>query len=315
MTSSKTAMACPGVSIALPVYNAAKTLPLAIRSMLRQTFTDFELIILDDGSTDDSAQVIARFDDPRIRYISDGRNRGLAARLNQAIDLARGKYIARMDADDVSYPERLARQVSYLDQHPDVDLLGTGALIFQGNGEVVSRFPVQMRHDDICRQPWKGFCLAHPSWMGRADWFRKFRYRYPEVVRAEDQDLLLRSCRSSRFANLMEPLLGYRQEPITAGNVGRIVLAKRSYAIAAARFYWQSRQLPMAFFALAVQYAKSVVYRFSAALGLNRYLLSHLALPTDSHEVAQWQALWMSLQDEGSSKDQVKMRNDRPGAK
>ena len=92
----------------MPVYNAGKYLRLAVLSIVRQTFTDWELLIVDDGSTDNALQGIADIDDARIRILRDGKNKGLAARLNECIDLARGKYFARMDQDDVSYPERFS---------------------------------------------------------------------------------------------------------------------------------------------------------------------------------------------------------------
>lgn len=201
----------PAVSVLLPAYNAAATIDVAVRSILGQTFQDIELIVIDDGSRDGTAQRVEALQDGRIRIFSEGRNAGLAVRLNQGIDLARGRYIARMDADDVAYPERLERQFRFMETNLGVDLLGARALVFEGEGEIVGLLPFHETHEQLCRRLWNGIYLPHPTWFGRAAWFRRFRYGIPEVVRAEDQDLLLRACGESCYACLPEVLLGYRQ--------------------------------------------------------------------------------------------------------
>src|ERR1700743_863972 len=111
----------PVITIAMPFYNCAATLELAIRSLLNQSFGDFELLLCDDGSDDQGLAIARSFDDPRVICWSDGRRRRLAARLNECIDRARGQFLARMDADDISYPDRLARQLAYMEANPDVD--------------------------------------------------------------------------------------------------------------------------------------------------------------------------------------------------
>ena len=115
----------PRVTIALPVYNGGATLKLAVHSVLQQSFTDWELIILDDASTDNSLEVMRSFDDPRIRLVEGEHNLGLSARLNMAVDMACGDYFARMDQDDISLPLRLGKQLGYLQKHGEVDLLAT----------------------------------------------------------------------------------------------------------------------------------------------------------------------------------------------
>lgn len=204
----------PLVSIALPVLNAEKTLAAAIRSICDQTFDDWELIVLDDGSTDNSLAIAERFDDPRIKVLSDGRNMGIAARLNQAINLSRGKYFARMDADDVSFPRRIELQIQFMKSHRDIDLLATGIVIFRGDGDPIGVFPVAETHEKICFRPWGGFYFPHSTWLGRSEWFLRYRYR-SLMNNAEDQDLLLRTYRYSRFACLPQILLAYREEPRT----------------------------------------------------------------------------------------------------
>src|ERR1035437_9491972 len=183
----------PEVSVLLPVRDGARTLALAMLSVLDQSFGDFELLVLDDGSIDASPNIALRFGDPRVRLLRDGMKQGLAARLNQGIDAAAGRYIARMDADDVCFPDRFARQVARLNTERSLDLIGCRVLDFDDSGSATGLRPYRLSHEALCALPWNGFYLVHPSWMGRADWFRRYRYQIPEVVRAEDQELLLRA--------------------------------------------------------------------------------------------------------------------------
>ncbi len=202
----------PSITIILPVYNGAITLADSIRSVLRQTFTNYEILLLDDGSTDNSLDIAKTFSDPRIRIIQNGTNCGLAYRLNQGIDLARSPYIARMDQDDICFPERLARQFQFLESHPDIDLLGCRVMVFRNLNTVLGLAPFRETHEDICRYPWRGLYLAHPTWMGKTEWFRRHRYSIPEAVLSDDQELLLRAYPESRFFCLEEVLLAYRKE-------------------------------------------------------------------------------------------------------
>src|SRR6267154_2823682 len=229
----------PIVSVVLSVCNARQTLPQALASIQFQTFREWELILIDDGSTNGCMAGFVALDD-RIRVVQDGRNLGLAARLNQGIDLARGKYLARMDQDDVAYPSRLERQVEFLERNPNVDLAGTKAIVFRDEGHPVGLFPFCATHAEICAHPWNGFYLPHPTWMGRIEWFQRHRSTMPEVVRAEDQDLLLRAYDSSRFACVDEILFGYRKAPQLLGKLrtGRINLARAQLRVHAAKGRW-----------------------------------------------------------------------------
>ena len=198
----------PLISIVLPAFNAEKTIGDAIASILHQTHKNWELLLIDDGSKDQTVEIARRFNDPRIKIFADGINKGLPTRLNEAIDSSSGIYFARMDNDDISFPERLGKQVEYLESHPEIDLLGTRAMAFITPGIAMGLFPFRGTHEEICSRPWNGFYLPHPTWIGRIEWFRK--YRYHDVNRAEDQDLLLRSYTDSRFACLPEVLFAYR---------------------------------------------------------------------------------------------------------
>lgn len=217
----------PLVTVAMPVYNAGKYLRLAVLSIIKQTFTDWELLILDDGSTDNALQTIADINDARIRILRDGKNKGLAARLNECIDLARGKYFARMDQDDVSYPERIARQIEALGNDSRLDLVAVRTIMVDENNAVAGLFPYALHHDEICARPWMGFHFPHPAWTGRIEWFRKYRYAVPGPYFCEDQELLLRSYGASRIATVDEVLFAYR----IRSKVGWQKLAKTRRAI------------------------------------------------------------------------------------
>lgn len=191
----------------MPVFNCSPTLKTAVRSIVMQTHTDWELLIIDDSSTDDTLAVANAIQDPRVRVFSDRMgNVGLAARLNQGIDLARGHFIARMDGDDVSFPQRLQRQLEFLEQHPKVDLVGCSMIIFKGAGEWVGLQPARRTHDQVCGNALRSCLLPHATWMGRAAWFRAHRYD-PLHRRAEDRELLLRTRDCSRFAGSSNPCM------------------------------------------------------------------------------------------------------------
>lgn len=254
----------PEVSVLLPVRDGAPTLALAMLSVLEQSFRDFELLVLDDGSVDATPDIALAFGDPRVRLLRDGLKQGLATRLNQGIAAATGRYIARMDADDVCFPERFARQVARLDAEDSLHLIACRVLDFDENGSATGLRPYRSGHEALCARPWNGFYLVHPSWMGRADWFRRYRYQIPEVVRAEDQDLLLRAYPDSRFDVLDEILLAYRMGP----TVLRKQLAQRRCLLAAQidRFA-QRRQwdyLALAVLATGLKLSRDLVFATTA---------------------------------------------------
>jgi glycosyltransferase involved in cell wall biosynthesis len=278
----------PLVSIGMSVFNCEHTLNIAVQSILNQTYSNWELILIDDGSQDRTLEIAKSFQDPRIKVLSDSRNRRLPIRLNQAIALSSGKYFARMDGDDVSYPERLQRQVEYLEHHPEIDLLGTANINFNEDGQVIGIAPTYQSHAEICDRPWSSFMLLHPTWMGKLDWFQKYRYR-SDAIRIEDYDLMLRTYQASRFASLPDVLLGYRVSSLSL---------KKSLT---SRYYLCSLFLQTALrnrnwiFAYAVleQIAKSLVEIISVAAGLGYKLLQHrIGTPINNSDLAQWQQIW-----------------------
>ena len=196
----------------MPVYNATSTLDLAIRSIQYQTLDAWELILVDDASSDDLHSIVSPFGDLRIQVAGNTANLGLAASLNRAVEIATAPYIARMDADDISYPERLEVQYDFMESHRSVDLVGTGALVFKEMGEAIGIMPATATHKAICDGGLRGaFPLYHPTWMGKKEWFRRHAYD-PLFRKAQDYELLLRASRTSTYANIQEILLGYRWE-------------------------------------------------------------------------------------------------------
>jgi glycosyltransferase involved in cell wall biosynthesis len=282
--------ASPAITIAMPFYNSAATLELSVRSLLNQSHRDFELLLCDDGSTDQSLAIARRFRDPRILCWSDGQRKRLAARLNACIDLARGEYFARMDADDIAYPNRLSIQLAFLRQHPEIDLCSAGAMVFGRYGRPLWRYRPATDHAQIVRSPFRGFPLWHPAWMGRTAWFR--RWRYDERARlAQDQELLLRSYRESRFANLPWVLLGYRREHATLKKLLRYKLLHIRYACHQPHHQlhpWQKAQL------VAVSAARLAANCVGVLGGARRIGHQSAFQPTPS-ELAEWSAVWTQL--------------------
>lgn len=278
----------PKVTIAMPVRNAEATVAAAIRSMLLQTWRDWELLVIDDGSTDATARRVAEFRDPRVHLISGGGNLGLAARLNQAISMAQGRFFARMDADDIAYPRRLEAQVKFLQQHPECDLLGCGAVFFDDSGRLAGRFPLRRTHAEICSNPWRGFYLPHPTWMGRREWFASNKYS-EDYRKTQDQDLLLRTFDTSRFACLDNVLLGYRQERRTLSKLlrGRGYFARSVMREALRRRAWMG-----GIAGIAGQAARSVVDLVTVPLGLDGLVRGEDDADFSVAEREEWLAVW-----------------------
>lgn len=212
----------PLVTVVLPVRNGGQLLLAAVASIRAQTYAHWELLVMDDGSDDGFVEQLASVHDERIRIVRSGQSLGIAARLNQGIALARGSLLARMDADDVSFPQRLACQVQMLLADERIDLLGTSTVLVDEQDRLLGLFPRALGHAELVRRPWCGFHLPHPSWMGRTAWFRSHPYAEPAPYRCEDQELLLRTYAHSRFACTDEVLLAYRvRDVVDAAQLAR----------------------------------------------------------------------------------------------
>lgn len=220
----------PLISVIMPVYNGGEYLSDAIFSILEQTFSEFEFIIINDGSRDDSKITIERFAeaDSRIRFVNR-ENRGLVTTLNEAIDLSRGEFIARMDADDIALPQRFEKQLSFLNSNPDVDILGGQArLIDENNIEVgVVRKPVS--RSILLSYSKFGCPIIHPTYMVRATAYRKLD-GYRDLIAVEDFDFLLRAISVGlKLANIPDEILLYRTNSVgmSARNAQRQIRGAR----------------------------------------------------------------------------------------
>jgi hypothetical protein len=210
----------PRVTVLMTAYNAAVYLRAAVDSILSQTLRDFEFIIVDDGSNDGTASILADFAaaDGRVRVVA-APHLGLPAALNRGLTLARGELVARMDADDISRPARLARQLEFMDQHPSVGLCGTWGEILGPRGRVIWRFAAsdaELR----CRHLFET-ALLHPSVMFRLALVRAAGGYDPAFQAAEDYDLWVRLSAVTRMANITEPLLLYRRHAAQVSRVHR----------------------------------------------------------------------------------------------
>ena len=200
----------PLITVAMPVFNAGNHLRVAVNSIINQTYKNWELIIIDDGSTDDSIKSLDNIEDHRISIIRDGKNKGLAARLNQIIDMAKGHFIARMDQDDISYPNRFSIQINYFERFNSLDLIGSKAICISEKNKPVGYLPFKASHKELTATPWRGFYLPHSTWIGKVEWFRRHRYANPAPYLCEDQELLLRTHSDSKFSAINSVLLAYR---------------------------------------------------------------------------------------------------------
>lgn len=197
----------PKITVLLPVYNCEFYIQRAVESILNQTFADFEFLIIDDASTDATVAILKKFDDSRIQLIQKPVNLGYTNSLNYGLQIAKGEYIARMDADDISYPERFAQQVAYLETHPEVVVCGTTYKIVGNNKQIT--LPEQ--HEVIKIGLLWGNCILHPSVMMRKKVLADFSIQYDTSKEpAEDYALWVRLLSYGNFHNLQAVLMEYR---------------------------------------------------------------------------------------------------------
>lgn len=218
----------PKVSVLMPVFNAEKYLREAIDGILNQTFTDFEFLILNDGSLDGSEEIILSYEDKRIKYIKYQLNRGLVAVLNEGIDCAAGEYIARMDADDISLPERLDIQVKFMEENRDIGASGTAYQLF---GERHNLYTPPIGYHKAFTYLSSNSSIGHPCAIIRADLLRQHNIRYEaEFQYAADYAFWIRISQISRITSIQEPLLLYRWHHNNMSNTDPSVVSGRTKA-------------------------------------------------------------------------------------
>lgn len=203
----------PYISIVMSVYNAEKYLSQAVESILSQSFSDFEFIIIEDCSTDNSLQILKEYEkkDSRIKLIQKPENKGMKGfieNLNIGLKEAKGRYIARMDADDISHLNRLEKQVSFLDKNPDIFMVGSSVNLIDEQSQLIKRFEARELDNDIKLQMMKKVSMYHPVIMFRNE--KNIKYR-EKIYYCEDYDFYLRLIHQNKnFYNFPEPLLDYR---------------------------------------------------------------------------------------------------------
>ena len=265
----------PTLSVLLPVRNGGAFVLPAIRSVLYQTERDFELLVLDDGSTDGTVERVRSLRDPRITVLAGDGPRGLAMRLNEGIAAARAPFIARMDADDLCFPSRFEAQLRALTCDERLSLVSVRALLFDTPNQALGLSPWYPGDSALIAQPWRGIAMPHPGWMGRAEWFRRFMYRVPEVRFAEDQELLLRALPESRYRCLPDVLLAYRHS-----GYGWSRTARARAALLRAQSGLFIRRGQIAYAALAAFSAATGV-SMAALKPLTRHRLARRPVPAD----------------------------------
>lgn len=198
----------PEVTVLMSVYNGEKFLHEAIQSIINQTYKNYEFIIINDASNDHTEQIIKSFSDRRIRYFKNNENLGLASCLNKGILLSKGKYIARMDADDISMPTRLEKQVCFMNENPDCGVLGTWIKLFP----VGKTIKPPLVHEEIYALLFQNNAIAHPSAILRTKVIIDNHCLFnPDFKMAQDYELWSRLIEITKFSNLPEILLLYRR--------------------------------------------------------------------------------------------------------
>ena len=196
------------VTVLMPVFNCESFLKSAIDSVLNQSFCDYEFLIINDGSNDNSGDIILSYNDSRINYIKNETNLELISTLNKGIDIAKGKYIIRMDADDVSLPERIEKLVKFMDANPEVALCGSW---FQTFGKQKQVIKYATNNDDIRVRMLHQTQFCHPSVILRKDVLKQNNYLFNlDFIHAEDYELFVRISEKHKVANIPEVLLNYR---------------------------------------------------------------------------------------------------------
>jgi glycosyltransferase involved in cell wall biosynthesis len=286
----------PEVSVIMPVRNAEATVGPAVRSILAQTIRSWELLAVDDGSQDATVDVLRSFGDGdlRIQVLRCPRPQGIAGALNLGVSESSGRFIARMDGDDVAYPRRLEAQVRHLDLNPDIDLVGAGAMVFHGDGHARGARSNAGDHYALTSDVLNGIPLMHPTWMGKRTWFSAHPY-LPTVRGWEDQELLLRSHQVSRFAAISDLLLGYREDTVRLRRSLGIRRQHAAHVLQYAMARGQRELLGRAMRVACVDAAKAVRDVAAVATGVQSTVLRARNRCPTQVELDQWNALWQAV--------------------
>lgn len=274
----------PALTVGIPFHDEERHLGVAIRSILAQTFESFELLLVDDGSTDDSLQIARSFADPRIVVTSDGVRRGLPARLNEIVDRARAPLVARMDADDVVHPTRLEKQVAFLQSNADCDVVGTWMGAVDDDDVPFAVLEAATLPPDAYTALARGV-LGHAAIVARREWFRRNRYD-PELTRAEDRDLWARTAHNTRFAVLREPLYVTRVEARDPRFLEKYLRTQAQNRRIFLRHGPRLVGWPVTAKLCAGSFARAVAMRTASALDVTQRIVGRRGRPPSARETA-----------------------------
>ena len=278
----------PKVNVLMSVYNGEKYLREAIDSILGQTFKDFEFLIINDGSTDKTGEILKSYNDPRIKIINNEKNIGLTKSLNKGLRLARGEYIARQDADDISMPERLKKEVEFLEQNINVGLVGTDYLFINEKGKVVHFIKCLNGSRELKTKLLGGNQFGHGSVMFRRECAEKIGIYRKEFKYAQDFDFALRISEVSDLANITEFLYKWRI------NINSVSVKKKSlqdkYALLAIELAKERKQ--------SGKDKLQSLEREEVNNFLDSYLISKYKFP-NKKEIAQNYCFWSKVLFDG----------------
>jgi glycosyltransferase involved in cell wall biosynthesis len=269
------------VTIGIPVYNAGKYLKNAIDSVLAQTYPNFELLITIDGATDDSIDIVKKYNDQRIRLITDAKNRGIAYRLNQQVSLAKGDFFARMDADDIMFPDRIKNQVEFILENPDIDAIGSQAVVIDEHNNIIG-----FRESDTvfsASSIQNRILFIHPTVFGKRAWFLKNRYS-EDLDGVEDYYLWNTTFRGSKFYVLNIPLLFYRDPPVSS--ISTYLKRQKQLRKALVKLSHLPVMSTFVFCKLSVKsMLKSVIYLVLGKINFSKKLVARRNIPLPSDEM------------------------------
>lgn len=280
------------VTIGISFFNSERTLGDAIRSVFAQTYQDWELLLVDDGSTDASLEIATSVRDPRVRVITDGQNRRLGYRLNQIVDLARGDCVAKLDAHVLMHPQRLEKQMAFLRNHPEVDVVGSHGYAMYASDDWVGskvvglrgRHPQPLRTD--VRRVMRRTPVTHTSITGRTSWFRRIRYD-STTHRGEDRDMWIRALllEGTRLARIDEPLVFVSHDGVTLSKTLQGYRQDRRLYL---RYGPRLLGWPDTLHFIGMDVLRGLVWRVLDHLQLQKMLirLRHTPLPNDALRVA-----------------------------
>lgn len=203
-------MNSPKISVVMSVYNGMPYLKKAAMSILDQTFKDFEFIIVNDASTDDTSEYLKNLNDRRVKIIKNPKNIGVAESLNKALLIARGDYIARMDADDISLPNRLKTQLAYMEDHPEISLCGCWVELIDKSGKKIGTKEYPAKSENIKSALLKYNCIIHPTFFSKREFYQELKGYDPKFDFAEDYELLMRARDRFQMANVNKVLFKWR---------------------------------------------------------------------------------------------------------